>query len=168
MARAGDTVVYTLSAKNTGKAKVSNYSFTENISDILDYADVVDLHGGVVDSEQVVTWPGLAINPGATATKQITVKVKDPIPDTPVAPSDPGHFDLLMTNVFGNTINIKLPPPPAKAVETVTATLPNTGPGTSILIAATIMIIGGYFYGRARLLAKETSLALHDNASGGI
>lgn len=167
VAHAGDTIVYTLYAKNSGKAVVKAFVFQENLSDVLDYADVVDLSGGTKDSENVVTWPTEDITAAATASKTITVKVKTPVPQTPVSSSDGGHFDLTMTNVYGNTVNITLPADVTKTVEVAAAVLPNTGPGTSLFGAAAIVVLAGYFFSRARLLATETSIAIQDNNSGG-
>ncbi len=164
-ANPGDVIVYSLFAQNTGKTTVKGFVFQENLSDVLDYADITDLHGGTIDTDHLVSWPGQDIPAGRTISEQITVKVKDPVPQTPVSASDPGHFDLIMTNVYGNTININLPGSPPKSVEAAAATLPNTGPGTSLFIAATIVMIAGYFYGRARLLAKESVLAIQDTTA---
>ena len=165
-AKGGDVITYTLYAENKGKAEVKAFTFQENLSDVLDYADVTDLHGGTINTDKVVSWSAEKLAAGSTATQKITVKVKDPIPQTPAAPSDPMHFDLTMTNVYGNAVNIKLPGSPAKTIETATTTsLPNTGPGASLFIAAAIVITAGYFYGRARLLAKESNLAVQEMAS---
>lgn len=132
---------------------------------MLDYADATDLHGGKMDSEGNVGWTALTIKAGATVTKQITVKVKAEIPQTPAAPEDPMHFDLTMTNVYGNTINIKVPGSLTKTVETGTTQLPNTGPGTTLFIAGLVVVTAGYFYARARLLALESNMALKDAAN---
>lgn len=164
-AAAGDVITYTLSAQNTGKESIKNYVFQESMSDVLDYADITDLHGGSMTPEQVVSWPAETIKAGQTATHQITVKVNDPIPQTPAGSSDPARYDLVMTNVFGDAVNIRLPGSPTKSVETAAATLPNTGPGTSLMIAGAIVIIAGYFYGRARLLAQESTLALQETTA---
>lgn len=165
-AQAGDTITYTLHAKNAGKATVKDYVFQENISDVLDYADVVDLYGGTLSSDKVVKWPAQDIAAKSEGTVKLRVKVKDPIPQTPAGLSDPGHFDLVMTNVYGNTINIKLPGSPTKTVETAAASLPNTGPGTSLLIGGIIVMFAGYFVARSRLLATEAELAVKNNAGG--
>jgi uncharacterized repeat protein (TIGR01451 family) len=161
-AQPGDVITYTLSATNSGKAAVKVFTFQESLSDVLDYADATDLHGGTIDNYGVVSWPAEQIGAGQTVSHQITVKVKNPIPSTPVDPNNPNHFDLIMTNVYGDTINIKVPSPPVKTVQTAAATLPNTGPGTSLFIAATIVVVAGYFYGRARLLARESELAVKE------
>jgi uncharacterized repeat protein (TIGR01451 family) len=163
-ANGGDVLNYTLSAQNSGKAAVKDFVFTEDLSDVLDYADATDLHGGTIDSNNLVSWPAQTLAAGTTATHQITVKVKDPVPQTPVSASDPAHFDLIMTNVYGDTVNIHLPGSPVKTVETTTAALPNTGPGTTLFLAALTVILGGFFYSRSRLLAKESSLAVQGTA----
>ncbi len=167
-AQASDVIVYTLSAKNSGKAKVKAFVFQENISDVLDYAVVTDFNGGTIGTDNTITWPGVDIAAGATATKQVTVKVKAVIPQTPTSTSDQTHFDLNMANVYGNAINIKLPSTPIKAAEVAITVLPNTGPGTSLMIGAAIFIVAGYFYSRSRLLANEAVLALQDTAAGGL
>jgi hypothetical protein len=96
------------------------------------------------------------------------VKVKNPIPATPTSSSDPGHFDLTMTNVYGNTITIKLPGSVTKTTEVVTSTLPNTGPGTTIAIGFGITMIIGYFFARSRLMAKELAIVKAEYVSGGV
>ena len=167
-AHASDVLTYTLYAQNNGKKKIQGYIFTDNISDTLDYATVSNLHGGAIDTNDVVTWPSPEIKAGETVTVQLTIKVKDPIPATPVSASDQGHFDLTMTNVFNNAVNVHLPAPVAKVVEMATTKLVNTGPGTSLFIGAVIMVGAGYFYSRSRLLATESSIAVRDNTSGGL
>lgn len=167
-AHASDTIVYTLYAQNSGKSTVKNFVFQENISDVLDYADVTDYHGSTKDANNLLTWPAVDIKAGETATERVTVKVKDVIPQTPVSSSDPGHFDLVMTNVYGNTINISLPGSAPKAIETVATKLPNTGPGTSLFVGAVLVVAAGFFYSRSRLLAVESRIAVQENTSGGL
>ena len=95
------------------------------------------------------------------------MKVKDVISQTPTSSSDSAHFDLAMVNVYGTTVTIHVPGGPEKKIETTVSSLPNTGPGTSAMIAAAICILAGYFYSRSRLLAEETTIALHQNSAGG-
>ncbi len=163
---AGDVITYTLFAQNNGKEAVKDFTFTENMNDVLDYSDITDLHGGTIDNDKVVTWPKTDIKAGATATVQVTVKVKNPVPQAPVGSSDPTRFDLNMTNVYGNTVNIKLPGSPEKTVEGAAATLPNTGPGTNLFIGSLIVVAAGYFFSRSRLLAQEATIALKESTAG--
>lgn len=168
-ASGGDVITYVLSAKNTGKVTVKDFVVEENIGDILDYADVTDLHGGDWDKKtNIVKWPKADLPAGATTQKQLTVKIKNPIPQTPVSTSNPGSNDLVMTNVYGNTVvNIKLPPSIVKTTEQVTTTLPSTGPGTSIMIGFVVTSIIGYFFARARLFATELDIIRSEYAQSG-
>ena len=168
-AQAGDVITYTLTVKNKGKADIDNVVIQENISDILDYADVVDLKGGTKDNRNIVSWPKQKIKAGSEINQQFVVKVKNPIPQTPVSSSDPGHFDLTMTNVYGNTVNIKLPPTVIKTTETIVRTMPNTGPGTSLIAGFALTVVVAYFFMRSRLMSKELDLVRAEyNATGSL
>ncbi len=162
-AHPGDVITYTLSAQNTGKATVQNYLFQENMADVLSYATITTANGATLDNSNLLSWPTVDIAAGQTATVQVTVTVKNPLPTPPANPISPTLFDLIMTNSYGNTININLPgATPAQTVTTTATSLVNTGPGTSLFIAAAIVMVAGYFYARARLLSKESLLAIQD------
>lgn len=165
-AKGGDVIEYTLLTTNQGKVTIKNYTVNENISDVLDYADVVDLQGGTKNQDNIVSWPAKEIKAGQTLTQKFTVRIKSPIPNTPVSSSDAGHFDMTMTNVYGNAVSIKLPPSVVKATETVVTQLPNTGPGTSLVIGFSITTIAAYFFARTRLFAKELDIVRSDYAAG--
>lgn len=170
VARPGDVVTYTLQAKNTSKTTtVKKFVVEEDINDILEYADVVDLHQGVKNEKNIVTWPATDVKPEQTIEKQITIRIKNPLPQTPQSTSNPGSFDMTMTNVYGDTVTIKLPPNVPKTTEQVTKTLPNTGPGETMIVGFVVTIIVGYFFARSRLMVKELDLVRADYAvSGGV
>lgn len=168
LAAANDVVIYALSARNKGSQDVKDFVVEENMSDVLEYSTIVDLHGGEINDDKVVIWPKQDINAGATLTKQITIKIKDPVPQTPVSASDPGSFDLVMTNVYyGTSVNIKLPPGVVKTTELGVQTLPNTGPGTTLAIGFAVTAFAGFFFARSRLLAKELDIVRTDFTTTG-
>jgi hypothetical protein len=72
-----------------------------------------------------------------------------------------------MTNVYGNEINITLPPDVIKTTETVTKTLPNTGPGETLAAVVGFTVFVSYFFARTRLFAKEIDIVRTDFASSG-
>ena len=166
-AHAGDSLTYTLSAQNKGKAKVASFIIQENISDVLDYADVVNLGGSSKDENEIIAWPATVVNVGETVTKQFTIKIKSPVPSTPTSASDPSHFDLKLTNVYGNAGTIKVPSSVVKSAEVVTHTLPNTGPGSSLAISFVFMTVIGYFFARSKLLSRELQLVRNEQTAGG-
>ena len=165
-AKAGDKIEYTLYAENKGKAAVKDFVFSDNFSDVLDYADVADLNGATKDADSVITWPAMNIAAGQTVQVKVSVIVKSPIPQTPQV-AGTGHFDHVMTNVFANTVNINVPQNAISQVQTTAAVLPNTGPGETLAVAAVVVMFAGYFFSRARLLSLETTIAIQDNNSGG-
>jgi hypothetical protein len=170
IAQPGDIIVYTLSAKNTSKnTMIKKFIMEENISDVLEYADIVNLHGGTKDDRNIVRWPATDIRPEQTIEKQLTVRVKNPLPQTPTSVSNPGSFDMTLTNVYGTTVNIKLPPSITKTTEQVTTNLPNTGPGETVAVGLSVTVVVGYFFARSRLMVKELELIRSEYAaSGGI
>ncbi len=162
-AQPGDVIEYTLNAKNIGNQTVNNYVFQDNLSYVLDYSNVINLNGGSLNSNDEIVWPPVNIGANQTISKQFEVKVDNPIPSTPTSTSDPNYFNLIMSNTFGNTININLPSPPAKTIETVTTTtLPNTGPGTSLIVVGIITVIAGFFFYRSRILVKESDIVIKE------
>jgi uncharacterized repeat protein (TIGR01451 family) len=166
-AHAGDVIEYTLTDQNIGRVKVPHYVTRESVSDILDYADITDFHGGSMDKYKIVTWPAVDIKRGETVTHQLTVKIKDPIPNTPASSSDPAHFDHRMTNVYGDTVIINLPGSVVSVTQRVNGQLVNTGPGTSLIAIVSLTVVVGYFFARSRLISEEVDLVRSDYASTG-
>jgi uncharacterized repeat protein (TIGR01451 family) len=166
-ASGGDEIIYTLSAKNTGNVTVNGFAIQENISDVLDYANITSFGGGTLGADNVLQWGESSIKPGATVQRKFTVKIKDPIPITPTSVSDPGHFDGKLTNVYGNTVTISLPLPPSKQIEITATTLPSTGPGESIAIGFAITVVIAYFFARSRLFATELTIVREEYAYAG-
>ena len=165
-AKADDVVEYTLSVTNSGKVTVPKFVIKENMSDVLEYANITDLHGGQLDKDNYIFWPAVDVKPSQTIQKLITVRVKNPVPATPVSTSDPGSFNLIMTNVYGDSVNINLPGSIIKQVE-LTTTLPNTGPGENLAIGFTLTAVIGYFFARSRLFATELDIVRQDFSNGG-
>lgn len=167
LAHAGETIKYTITNKNIGKVTVPGFVVRESVSDILDYADITDLHGGTMDKYKIVTWPAANVSAGQTLTQFLTVKIKNPIPNTPISASDPGHFDHQMTNVYGDTIVVKLPGNVVTLTQHVNQQLVNTGPGASVIALVGLTVIVGYFFARSRLMREEIDIVRSDYAATG-
>jgi len=160
--KAGDRIKYNLTVNNTGGVDEKNYVFVEDITDILEYADIEDL-GGSLKSEKygstILTWAPLTIKANSKEVKSFTVRVKSPIPDKPHSSSDTLSFDLKMDNVFqGQYVRILLPPPPAKTVETIVTSLPQTGADWPTAILAVLAAVASFIFLRNRLIKKELEL----------
>jgi len=167
-ALAGDTIIYTLSVKNKGTQAIKDFVVEENISDVLEYADIVDVQDGQLSDRQVLRWPKQDIAATSTIQKKITIRVKSPVPQTPSSSTDPSSFDLVMTNVYyGTSVHIKLPAGTVKSTELLVTTLPSTGPGATLAIGFVIVTFASYFWARSRLLTKELTIVKSDFTSSG-
>jgi uncharacterized repeat protein (TIGR01451 family)/LPXTG-motif cell wall-anchored protein len=164
-ANAGDTIRYTLNTKNVGPTTI-NYQVSDQIDDILEYANVIDSGGGVLDGG-TITWPTTAIDAGDMLVETFTVRVKDPIPSTPIGVTDSHSFDLRMDNIYGNDVHINVHAPLPKQIEQAASILPNTGPTVTTLI---ILVVAGlvlFFYFRNRQLLTEVKHLRSDYDAGG-
>ena len=165
-AQGGDVIEYTLTVTNKAKTAIK-YIVTDGFGDVLDYADITNFNGAKLDQNKNIVWPEADVAAGQTLRRTVTVRIKDPIPSTPVSSSDPGHYDLTMTNVYNDTVNIKLPAAVSKQIETAARTLPNTGPGTSLIIGFTMTLVVGYFFARSKLFVTELDLVREDFSTAG-
>lgn len=172
-ANPGDSLTYTLFITNKGGKAAENIAlsgeYAEDISDILEYATVTSLQDGALNKDTgKITWPAVTIEPGKTIQKTFSVKIKDPLPATPISLSDPLSFDYEMHNKYGRTVVVKLDRPASKVVEQTASALPNTGPGSTLIITTLIVVVVAYFYYRNKLLAKELLIIQREFQTGGL
>lgn len=167
-AGAKDTIQYTITAKNDGKAP-AKIELADSLADSLEYASLVDKAGGTFDEKsKTLSWGEVALAPGTTVSRTFTVKLHDTIPAAPKGTSEAASFDCRMTNTFGNSTDITVDCPAPKVVETVVKELPHTGPGENMIFAGIFMAVVTYFYARSRQLKKEVRLIRRNLNSGAI
>ncbi|MFH1749303.1 MAG: hypothetical protein ABH837_00160 [bacterium] len=104
VAKAGDIINYNLWTKNNGKAVAKNFVVNDDITDILEYADITNMYGGVMNGK-TITYPAEDILAGKTINKTFTTKVKSPIPSNPQTGKS---FDFKMENIYGNSIIVNI------------------------------------------------------------
>jgi len=169
IAQPGDVIMYTLTAFNSGDAVVKDFVMQDDLSYVLDYAKVLNTDGGQINNNDIISWPAVTVLPNKAISHTVEVSIFNPIPSTLPSTSDPELYDHIMTNIYGNTINIYLPKSPITTVASITTTsLPNTGPGNGLIIAAIIVIVAGYFLARSKLILRESNLAIKYNNGGNI
>lgn len=168
IAAASNIIKYSLTVSNTGLAS-AEVDIKENLKDVSEYARVIDDGGGRYNSNtKTLTWPSVTLSPGEKQTRVFTVKVLDKIPATAKGESDPTSFNCVMTNVFGNQVDIKVQCPTEKVVENVVKELPTTGPTENMIFAGLVLSIVTYFYARTRQLKTEIRLIRHNLNTGTI
>lgn len=168
-AQAGDKIIFTLNISNDGKNS-SEVAATDDLSDVAEYADVVDTGGASYDeSSSTLTWPTFTLKPGEERTRIFTVQVKSDIPAMGTGVSDKTSYDCKMINTFGNAVTIDVDCPIQKqVVEQTVEQLPHTGPRENMIFAGVVITIVTYFYARSRQVKKEIRLIRRDLNAGTI
>jgi len=167
-AKAGDQISYTLKIENTGLNSTSS-RLEDNLLDVLEYATLIDNGGGSLDKTTgILSWPDIKLEPKGIQTRTIVVKLLDSTPITAQGSNNFTSFDCIITNTFGNSIDIKVDCPTPKIVEQIATELPKTGPTENILFACIILAIATYFYARTRQLEKEIHIIRNNFNTGTI
>jgi hypothetical protein len=169
VSKASDRVTYTVSVQNKGLIKATA-PFVEELDDVLEYATLVDAGGGTFDEEtKTLTWPSVELGAGEKQSRTFVVQLASSIPATNTGTSNEDSFNCIMTNTFGNSIDVKVDCPYEKVVvEQVVAELPTTGPKENMIFAGVVLAIVTYFYARTRQTGKEIRLIRRDVNAGTI
>ncbi len=166
-----DILVFTLTTRNITATPYENYAGEDYFGDVLDYAEVVDANelskqGLTLGEDKVLRWKTPIIAGNAEDKKTITVRVKPIIPATNRPSNISSDFDCVISNKYGNQVTMSVSCPLVKTIESTSKELPNTGPGTTVALAFVVTVIAGYFFARARILAKEADIIRSQNFTG--
>ncbi len=169
LARASDRIAYTVKIENKGFT-ATTVPMTEKLGDVLEYASLIDKGGGSYDAKtKTLSWSNVTVKPGDSQERTFVVRVASKIPATNTGKSDQASYDCVMTNTFGNSIDVDVDCPAQKViVEQVTSELPTTGPTENMLFAGGLLAVVAYFYARARQVNKEIRLIRRDVNAGTI
>jgi len=126
--------------------------------------------GGSFDqSTKTLSWAPFSLKPGEKQSRTLAIQLLSAIPATNTGTSNEASFDCVMTNTFGNSIDVRVTCPGEKVVvEQVVSELPQTGPGENMMFATILLAVVVYFYARSRQMGKEIRLIRHDLNTGAI
>lgn len=168
IAKPGEQIRYSISINNNGLNE-TKYIIEDNLSDILEYSEILDNGGGSLDPKtKTIRWDEVLLPPQGMRTRTYTVRILNSIPAIAQGKSNSTSYDCIMTNTFGNSINTKIECPIIKSVEAVASELPTTGPGDNIIFSCVIIFLATYFFARSSLLEKEIQIIRKDSAIGTI
>jgi hypothetical protein len=169
LANASDRISYILTIANTGYLETSA-PIVEELGDVMEYADVIDNGGGTFDAaKKTLTWPTIQLKPGEKQSRTFVVRLASTIPATNYGQSDSSSYNCIMTNTFGNSVDVGVVCPVQKlVVEQVVRELPKTGTSENMLFAGVLFTIVTYFYARSKQTNKEIRLIRRDLDSGTI
>lgn len=167
-AKENDRITFTLTAKNTG-GTAKDFTFTDTLSDALEYAKLIDNGGGTFDDKtKTLNWPVVNLKPGASEVRTFTMQILATIPATPTGISDPSSYDCKIENTFyAASVVIPVTCAVPKIVENVTQ-LPHTGPAENMIFAGILFSVVVFFYLRSRQLGTEVRLIRRDVNGGTI
>lgn len=166
VAKASDQISYTITVENNG-LKSNQLKLEEHLADVLEYSTIIDNGGGTLDKDtNILSWPDITLEPNSKQTRTFIVRLMDAIPATAKGKSNDTSYDCVMTNTFGNSIDVNVDCPTPKVIETVTAELPKTGATENMLFMGIVFSIAIYFYARTRQVKKEVRL-IRKNANTG-
>ncbi len=161
----GESIRYTLTTRNSGGQEAKSYQVKEDLTDVLEYATLVETGGGTLQGT-ILSWPTTDIKAGGQLVRTFTVTVKSPVPATPTGISDRNSYDLKMDNVYGNDVRVEIEAPAPKQIEQVAHELPATGPGASLLATLIFSALVLYFFARNRQLIAEIKVLRADHERG--
>jgi uncharacterized repeat protein (TIGR01451 family)/LPXTG-motif cell wall-anchored protein len=142
VASEGDSITYTLTVSNNGNTPANNFIITDDLSQVLPYADMTDNGGGSL-SGNVISFPGITVPANGSVTKSFKVQVKSSLS---------GNLSYVMSNTYGNTITIRINIPQVLGAYTA----PKTGADTNAFIFAGLLTAGFGVYKKKNILAKMT------------
>ncbi len=152
-AQEGDRIRYTLQVRNTGDVSMPDYIISDDISDILEYAEVVNLGGGNLVSG-IISYPAVDIDSGETVSRTFEVEVKS-------NSEWPEGGDFVMTNIFGNRVDVSVRYPGAPGVGvTPSAPLAKAGATLNMIFGYFFLLSSIYLYGREKLLLQLALLKI--------
>lgn len=167
-ARPGDELRYTLTTRNTGQQAYQQFRFEQDLTDVFEYADLVDAGGGQLEvssglklpsNQKVLTWEALDIPAQQLATRSFMVRIKQPLPTLPVGMFEPKSYDLRLESYFGsNRVDVYVAPPITKQLEALSRGLP-TPPNWIVLTGLISFTLGLIvIWLRTRLMRRELAI----------
>ena len=163
---------FKLTTQNVTGTNYKNFKGQDYFGSVLQYADIVDAsqlasQGLSLSSDNYLHWTTDSLKANSSEVKTIRIKIKSPIPSTNMPSNVSPDFNCKITNDYGNQVLMNVNCPLVKQIATATTTLPNTGPGTSVMIGALVAVAVGYLYARSRLLARELDVVRKSYISSG-
>ncbi|MBI4049746.1 MAG: DUF11 domain-containing protein [Candidatus Doudnabacteria bacterium] len=131
-ATAGDLIVYTLTVENRGNSASTNFVVQDNIGDILELAELTVFEGASFDlANRRLTWPAVSIVAGGRVEKTFSVRIRSTLP---------ASSDFVMTNVYGNRVDVNVARPQIAGV----FVSPKTGSGAILSFGLAFATVVAY------------------------
>lgn len=166
IAKASDQISYTITIENNG-LKPNSVELKDDLSDVLEYSSLIDNGGGSLNKTTgTLSWGDITLEPNSKQSRTFIVKILDNIPATAQGASEQTSYDCKILNTFGNSTTTEVDCPVPKVIETITAEMPKTGPGESVVFSSILLFVVTYFYAHSKQIKKEIKI-IRKNAHAG-
>ena len=145
-----DIISYTLTATNNSKI-VQDSNFEVNISDILEYADLLD-GGDYKIKDGIIYWNNSSIKPGESKSNFFAIKIKDRIP---TLKQQGESFDCFIKLNFGEVLKTPIKCPFIKNIDHFLNSVPVLEQYIILLFLIVLFFISIIMTLRTNLLYKE-------------
>ncbi len=158
--KSGDIVEFRLVTTNVTSSDYKNYHGADYFGDVLQYSEISDSNelykqGLSLGADNYIRWNTASLKANTVETKIIRVKIKNIVPTTNTPSNVSPDYDCRISNNYGNEVLMNVECPLVKEVAKNATSLPNTGPGTTVVIGFIVTTVVGYFFARARIMSKE-------------
>jgi len=130
----GDTIVYTLTYANSSSASQS-YTIEDDITDVL-YASALVNPGGATLIGSTLRYPAVSVPAWGSVQRTFSVQIKSLPAKT---------LDTLMSNTFGNGVDIKINVPGVLGTVKGAYVAPSTGPGENLALWFALVTCAGFY-----------------------
>lgn len=131
-ANEGDVINYTLTYRNTGNTSITNVVIEDDLSDVLRHADIINTGDGAMYGN-TIRFPTITVPSGVSIDETFQVRVRSI-----------GGSDLVMSNIYGNQIDIQLRPPTVKG----TYIAPKSGPAENFALFGALLVTAALYIRR--------------------
>ncbi len=135
-----DFITYTLTVSNSGNTPATGFVITDDLSQVLPYADMVDNGGGQV-SGNAISYPGITVPANGSVSRSFKVRVKFGLAN---------NLSYVMTNTYGNTITVRINAP--KVLGAFVA--PRTGADSMGVLFSTVLTGAVAAFRKRKVLIK--------------
>lgn len=166
VAKPGDYINYNIEIKNETDTSIVTTPKIR-LADILEYSSIIDKNNVSDVTLSTLSWDQTTIAPVSTQTRSFTVQLMDSVPITPRGAFYKESHDCIMTNYFGNTLNINVSCPIIKKIESISLGIPPIDNLISILTLVSSFVIISLLYLRTRQIKREIRI-IRQNAIAGV
>ena len=154
-------LIYTIEAKNTSDKGVEFYTSTY-IGDLTEYADIVDISGGMLDDNKTtINWVRQDLEPDKNTTHTFTVRTKPNTPTTSQNPALPYSYDCNMDIIAPGAQTVRIDCPIIKKTELYLHKLPRLSANIIFFTTLTLLLLAVISYLRTHLYYEEIRLVRH-------